>query len=60
MSRTTQTYDQPDRTNRRAMLLSSAGAAVLGMTALSKNLRAQDQPSAEHTVKNGRIKQSIV
>ena len=30
------------------------------MTALSKNLHAQDPPSAERTVKNGRIKQSIV
>ena len=59
MSRMSQIH-QPERTNRRAMLRTSAGAAVLGMTALSKNLHAQDQPSAEHTVKNGRIKQSIV
>ena len=60
MSRTTQTHDQPERTNRRGMLRNTAGAAVLGMTALSRNLHAQDPPSAEHTVKNGRIKQSIV
>ena len=59
MNRPTQTH-QPDRTNRRAMLRTSAGAAVLGMTSLTKDLKAHDQPSAEHTVKNGRIKQSIV
>jgi hydroxypyruvate isomerase len=60
MSRTTQTDHEPERTNRRGMLRNTAGAAILGITALSKNLQAQDQPSAEHTVKNGRIKQSIV
>jgi hydroxypyruvate isomerase len=42
------------------MLRNTAGAAVLGMTSLSRGLRAQVPPSAEHTVKNGRIKQSIV
>ncbi len=61
MSRISQTDEQSEQTNRRAMLRSSAGAAVLGMTAFSNNnLRAQDQPPAEHIVKNGRIKQSIV
>jgi hydroxypyruvate isomerase len=60
MSWTTHTHDGPERTNRRGMLRNTAGAAVLGMTALSRNLRAQVPPSAEHTVKNGRIKQSIV
>jgi hydroxypyruvate isomerase len=60
MSRTTETHDQPEESSRRAMLRNSAAAAVLGMTSLSKNSRAQDPPPAEHTVKNGRIKQSIV
>ena len=60
MSPTNQSHERPERSNRRALLKTTAGAAVLGMTALSKNLRAQDPPSAEHTVKNGRIKQSIV
>ena len=60
MSRTKQTDERPERSNRRGMLKTAAGAAALGMTALSKKLRAQNPPSAEHTVKNGRIKQSIV
>ena len=60
MSWTKQTHHQPERPNRRGMLRNTAGAAVLGVTALSRGLRAQDPPSAEHTVKNGRIKQSIV
>ncbi len=60
MSRKTETHDQPEESSRRAMLRSSAVAAVLGMTSLSKTSRAQDPPPAEHTVKNGRIKQSIV
>jgi hydroxypyruvate isomerase len=42
------------------MLRCTAGAAVLGVTALGKNLPAQDTASGERTVKNGRIKQSIV
>jgi hydroxypyruvate isomerase len=60
MSQKSQIHDQPEKTNRRAMLRNSAGAAVLGMTGLSNSLRAQDQPPAEHIVKNGRINQSIV
>ena len=60
MSRTCQSQEQPEMTNRREMLRSSAGAAVLGMTTLSSNLRAQGQPPVEHIVKNGRINQSIV
>jgi hypothetical protein len=42
------------------MLKQTAGAAVLGVTALGSKLPAQDSPSAERAVKNGRIKQSIV
>jgi hydroxypyruvate isomerase len=42
------------------VLRRTAGAAILGMTALGKNLPAQDSRSGERTVKNGRIKQSIV
>ncbi len=61
MSHTTEFHQTPGHPTRRAMLRNSAGAAVLGITALSNNnLRAQDQPPAEHIVKNGRIKQSIV
>ena len=60
MSRTTQPQDQPGRTNRRGMLKHSALASVLGMTALGKTARAQDPSTGERTVKNGRIKQSIV
>ncbi len=46
--------------SRRGMLKYTAGAAVLGATALESSLRAQDPSSGERTVKNGRIKQSIV
>ena len=42
MSCTTLNDDGPEKTNRRAMLFSSASAAVLGMTSLSKNTRAHD------------------
>src|SRR5580693_4276895 len=58
--RTTQTQDGPGRNSRRGMLRQTAGAAVLGVTALGSKLPAQDSPSAERAVKNGRIKQSIV
>ena len=54
MSTTTRIEEQPDRagSNRRGMLRSTAGAALIGMSALSKNLRAQEPSSAERTVKN--------
>ena len=58
--RTTQREDGPGRSSRRGMLRQTAGAAVLGVTALGSKLSAQDSPSAERTVKNGRINQSIV
>jgi hydroxypyruvate isomerase len=58
--RTTQPEDGPGRSSRRGMLKQTAGAAVLGVTALGSKLPAQDSPSAERAVKNGRIKQSIV
>jgi hydroxypyruvate isomerase len=58
--RTTQVDEGPARSNRRGMLRQTAGAAVLGVTALGSKLPAQDSPSAERAVKNGRIKQSIV
>ena len=38
MPRPTEPHESRDQTSRRAMLRDSAGAAVLGMTALSKNL----------------------
>jgi hydroxypyruvate isomerase len=60
MSRWTTQLDGPGRNSRRGMLKQTMGAAVLGVTALGKNARAQDSPSAERAVKNGRIKQSIV
>jgi hydroxypyruvate isomerase len=58
--RTTQPEDGPGRSSRRGMLKQTAGAAVLGVTAFGSKLPAQDSPSAERAVKNGRIKQSIV
>jgi hydroxypyruvate isomerase len=58
--RTTLVDHEPARSNRRGMLRQTAGAAVLGVTALTSKLPAQDSPSAERAVKNGRIKQSIV
>src|SRR5260370_40450782 len=57
---TTHSEDVPRRRSRRGMLKQTAGAAVLGVTALGSKLPAQDSPSAERAVKNGRIKQSIV
>ena len=62
MSRIIRINEQPDRagSNRRGMLRSTALTAFFGMSALSKNLQAQEPSSAERTVKNGRIKQSIV
>ena len=53
-------HDGPGSTSRRGMLRQTAGAAVLGVTALGSQTRAQDSPSSERAVKNGRIKQSIV
>ncbi len=58
--RTNQLDDGPDRNSRRGMLRQTAGAAVLGMTALGTRLNAQGPPSSERAVKNGRIPQSIV
>jgi hypothetical protein len=58
--RTTQHEDGPGRTSRRGMLKTTAGAAVLGAAALGSKLQAQDSPSSERAVKNGRINQSIV
>jgi hydroxypyruvate isomerase len=58
--RTTQHEEGPGRSSRRGMLRQSAGAAVLGATVLGSKLQAQDSPSAERAVKNGRINQSIV
>jgi hydroxypyruvate isomerase len=60
MKRSTRPVDQPVRSTRRGMLKHTAGAAVLGMTALGGKLPAQDSKRAERAVKNGRIKQSIV
>jgi hydroxypyruvate isomerase len=60
MKRSTRPVDQPVRSTRRGMLKHTAGAAVLGMTALGGKLPAQDYKRAERAVKNGRIKQSIV
>jgi hydroxypyruvate isomerase len=57
---TTQSDPGPVGSNRRGMLRQTAGAAVLGVTALGSKLPAQDSPSAERVVKNGRINQSIV
>jgi hydroxypyruvate isomerase len=57
---TTQSDPGPAGSNRRAMLRRTAGAAVLGVTALGSKLPAQDSPSSERVVKNGRINQSIV
>ena len=42
------------------MLRHTAGAAVLGVTALNSPAPAQEAGSTERAVKNGRIKQSIV
>jgi hydroxypyruvate isomerase len=60
MSQIRQGPDQPGRSSRRAMLQRTAGAAVLGLTALGSKAMAQDSPSSDRAVKNGRIKQSIV
>jgi hydroxypyruvate isomerase len=60
MKRATRPVDQPVQSTRREMLTHTAGAAVLGMTALGGKLPAQDSKRAERAVKNGRIKQSIV
>jgi hydroxypyruvate isomerase len=60
MKRTTESSGQRGRTNRRGLLKRVAGAAALGMTALGKELPANDKPPPERAVKNGRIKQSIV
>ena len=57
---TTQREDGPGRSSRRGMLRQTAGAAVLGVTAFGSKVSAQDSPSAERAVKNGRINQSIV
>jgi hydroxypyruvate isomerase len=48
-----------ERTNRRDVFRQSAGAA-LGMALLGQSVQAQGPSSGERTVKNGRIKQSIV
>jgi hydroxypyruvate isomerase len=56
----TQDDPGPAGSHRRAMLKQTAGAAVFGVTALGGKLPAQDSPSAERVVKNGRINQSIV
>lgn len=48
------------RSSRRGMLRQTAGAAIMGATALNTSAVAQEPASAERVVKNGRIKQSIV
>src|ERR1700726_2524183 len=60
MSQIKQGPDRPGSSSRRAMLQQTAGAAVLGLTALGRKAMAQDSPSTDRAVKNGRIKQSIV
>src|SRR5271169_2481916 len=47
MSRWNMQHDGPGPTSRRGMLRQTAGAAVLGVTALGGKTRAQDSPSAE-------------
>jgi hydroxypyruvate isomerase len=60
MKRMTDAGDHAGHTNRRGWLQRTAGAAVLGMSALGRKLPASDSPTRERAVKNGRIKQSIV
>ncbi len=60
MKQTNESLGRPGRTNRRGLLKRAAGAAALGMTALGRELPANDKPTPERAVKNGRIKQSIV
>jgi len=59
MTDTTEPRDGKGQSNRRGVIRQTAGAA-LGMTILGRNLQAQGLSSGERTVKNGRIKQSIV
>jgi hypothetical protein len=42
------------------MLKNTAGAAVLGVTALHGSSLSQEPASSDRAVKNGRIRQSIV
>jgi hydroxypyruvate isomerase len=60
MNLTTQLEDPPGQSNRRRMIKQTALASVLGATALGKSALAQDPSTGERTVKNGRIKQSMV
>ncbi len=59
MNRPEQESDRPEQSSRRGMLkqTAAAGAAV---AALGIETSAQETQSAERSVKNGRIKQSIV
>jgi hydroxypyruvate isomerase len=59
MTHSTEPHGETGQSNRRGMIGRTAGAA-LGMTLLGRTLQAQGPSSGERTVKNGRIKQSIV
>ena len=61
MSRMSQTDEQSEQTNRRAMLEKFGRRGRAGNDGPFQQQPARkDQPPAEHIVKNGRIKQSIV
>src|SRR5262245_61504657 len=62
MSQPDRTVHGPGRSSRRGLLKHATGAAVAGAAwgAIGVDAMAQQTPSGERAVKNGRIKQSIV
>jgi hydroxypyruvate isomerase len=60
MNRETDNACGGDGTDRRSLLKGTAGAAILGLSGLAHEARAEPAPDRGRAIKHGRIKQSIV
>jgi hydroxypyruvate isomerase len=60
MSQSQRAHSRDRHTNRRALMRSTAAAALLGAGAATRATAAQQTSETDRVVKNGRIKQSIV